>query len=109
MRPIIKLAIPKATEFKKVAEDIKNEQIQQIYEQELSKVHKSLNRIFSDNDFMLVDNLICISLPKYEGLYRFEVNDAIKKTLKTEFNEYGYIIEEFSATDNEYIIFLTYC
>ena len=106
---IVKLVIPEAKEFRKTAENIKNEQIQKIYERELSKVHESLNRIFSNNDFTFVDNLICISLPKYEGLYRFEVNDAIKETLKREFNEYGYVIEKFSSIGDNYSIFLTYC
>ena len=109
MRSIIKLVIPKATEFKKAAENIKNEQIQKIYERELSKVHESLNRIFSSNDFTFVDNLICISFPRYEGLYQIEVNDAIRKTLNMEFNEYGYVVEKFSITDNKFLIFLTYC
>ena len=108
MCPIIKLVIPEAKEFKKVAENIKSEQILKIYERELSKIHESLNRIFSDNDFTFVDNLICISLSKYEGLYHFEVNDTIMNTLKRELNEYGYIVEKFSIIDNKYVIFLTY-
>ena len=109
MRPIIKLVIPEAKEFRKAAENIKNEQIQKIYERELSKVHESLNRIFSDNNFTFVDNLICISLSKYKGVYQFEVNNAIMETLKTELDKYGYIVEKISIMDNKYVIFLTYC